>query len=361
MAGSFCLFCGKGAGCNRLVCTSKLTVAAWPGLTPTSTPKSTPIMMASDLEVVLIPATSSRVPSSVSRSWGDCQAANLRTPSESEVSLANARIILHFGGRAAQNDSSILEDVCAARRVQRDEDVLLDQDERCAFAIDLLNDVDQVVDDVGSQAERQLVDHQQLGPGHQPAPDRDHLLLAARQRAGLARELVRKRRKMTEHSPQVVAHLAISPEICAQEQVLLDRHRSKQTAALRNVGDALSHEGFGASMSDVFARERDRPRGGAEQPAQGTEQSGLSGAVGADERDELRMPDVEVDPKEHGPGVEAGRQAADLEQGFRTWCVSHIARRGRPGSRARLGAPPPARPGPGRDPTRARWPGGRPR
>src|SRR5216683_3550758 len=314
MAGSFCLFCGKGAGCNRLVCTSKLTVAAWPGLSPTSTPKSTPIMMASDLEVVLIPATSSRVPSSVSRSWGDCQAANLRTPSEPEVSLANARIILHFGGRAAQNDSSILEDVCAARSIKRDKNVLLDQDERRAFAIDLLNDLDQVVDDVGSQAERELVDHQELRPGHQAAPDRDHLLLAARQRARIARELVRKRGEMTEHPLQVVAHLAISAEICAQEQVLLDRHRSKQTAALGHVGDALSDEVFGTGVGDLFARERDRPRGGADQSAQGTEQSGLSGAVGADERDELRMPDVDVDPEEHRPGVEAGRQAADLEQ-----------------------------------------------
>src|SRR5712691_7033774 len=102
---------------------------------------------------------------------------------------------------------------------------------------------------------------------------------------------------MTEHALHVVADLAISPEICAQEQVLLDRHRSKQTAALGNVGDALPHEGFGAGVSDVLARERDRARCSAYQSAQGAEQCGLARAVRADEGDELRMPDVEVDPK----------------------------------------------------------------
>ena len=69
-------------------------------------------------------------------------------------------------------------------QVERDVDRLLDDDDRGAPPVDLVDDLEQPGDDGGREPERQLVDHQQLGSGHQRAAEGQHLLLATRQVAG---------------------------------------------------------------------------------------------------------------------------------------------------------------------------------
>src|SRR5229473_3040611 len=81
---------------------------------------------------------------------------------------------------------------------------------------------------------------------------------------------------------------------------------------------ALAAAARAPPVGRVLAGKRDRPRGGADQAAEDAEQRGLAGAVGSDQRDELGRRDVEVDPEQHRAGVEACRQAADLEQWSRT-------------------------------------------
>ena len=50
--------------------------------------------------------------------------------------------------------------------------------------MDLADNLEQLGDDRGRQAERQLVDHQQLGPGHERTAQGEHLLLATGEVAG---------------------------------------------------------------------------------------------------------------------------------------------------------------------------------
>src|SRR5437588_784982 len=50
--------------------------------------------------------------------------------------------------------------------------------------VDLANDLEQLTHDRGREAERQLVDHEELRPSHQCAAQRQHLLLAAGQVPG---------------------------------------------------------------------------------------------------------------------------------------------------------------------------------
>src|SRR6266851_2711961 len=54
MDGSFCLFCGNGAGCSRLAWLLKLRVAAWAGLMPASRPTQTAMVIAKGLQIALI-------------------------------------------------------------------------------------------------------------------------------------------------------------------------------------------------------------------------------------------------------------------------------------------------------------------
>ena len=68
--------------------------------------------------------------------------------------------------------------------VERDVHRLLDEDDRGALVADAAHDLEELLDDHRRQAERQLVDQQQLGPRQERHGQRQHLLLAARQVGG---------------------------------------------------------------------------------------------------------------------------------------------------------------------------------
>ena len=64
------------------------------------------------------------------------------------------------------------------------------------FPVDLRDEVEQVVHHERREAERQLVDEEETRAAHEPAPDRAHLLLAAREAAReLARALLEARKE----------------------------------------------------------------------------------------------------------------------------------------------------------------------
>ena len=66
------------------------------------------------------------------------------------------------------------------REVERKAGVLLDdQHADTVFLVDLAHDAKDLGDDQRRQAERGFVEQQELGPQHQRAADRQHLLLAA--------------------------------------------------------------------------------------------------------------------------------------------------------------------------------------
>ena len=67
-----------------------------------------------------------------------------------------------FGGRAREADLALLHEDGALGEAQSDVHRLLDEDDRGAAVVDGAHDVEQPVDDRRRQAERQLVDHQQL-------------------------------------------------------------------------------------------------------------------------------------------------------------------------------------------------------
>src|SRR5262245_9537209 len=54
IAGSFCLFCGKGDGCTRLVWVSKSSAAAAAGVTPTASAVSPAASAAKGLQVIVM-------------------------------------------------------------------------------------------------------------------------------------------------------------------------------------------------------------------------------------------------------------------------------------------------------------------
>src|SRR4051794_41499583 len=65
-------------------------------------------------------------------------------------------------------------------------EVLLDEEDRVALALEARERVPDLLNDDGRQALGRLVEEDQLGAGAQDAPDGEHLLLAARELRALA-------------------------------------------------------------------------------------------------------------------------------------------------------------------------------
>ena len=86
---------------------------------------------------------------------------------------------------AVEDDAAVLDDVAVGGDLEGQLGVLLDeQDGHAGIAVKALNCLEDRVDDLGRQAEGGLVEHEQLGLGHQRSADREHLLLATGQIAG---------------------------------------------------------------------------------------------------------------------------------------------------------------------------------
>ena len=88
--------------------------------------------------------------------------------------------------------------------------------------VDALDQREQLFDQERGEAERRLVEDQEPGLGHQAAPDREHLLLAAGQRAGALALPFGEPREDREHpaavgfAPRAGAAVGAEIEIFAQ-------------------------------------------------------------------------------------------------------------------------------------------------
>src|SRR5947209_1174373 len=83
------------------------------------------------------------------------------------------------------DDAPGLHDIAAVGDTEGGEDVLLDEKHGHAFPAYVGQHAQKLVDDDGGETEAHLVDHEKPRRRHQRAAERAHLLLAAREAAGL--------------------------------------------------------------------------------------------------------------------------------------------------------------------------------
>ena len=92
-------------------------------------------------------------------------------------------IVQDLAGVACEHTASGIEDDCLIRNLERQLAVLLDQNDRLSLLLQPLDGAAELGDDQGGQTLRRFVEQQHPGVAHQRATDREHLLLAARERA----------------------------------------------------------------------------------------------------------------------------------------------------------------------------------
>ena len=96
-------------------------------------------------------------------------------------------------------DRALLHDVDALAGLQGQRHVLLDQQDRDAFAVQHVDDLPDLRDHARHQPFGRLVEQDDLGLEHHGAGDRQHLLLAARQRAAGLVAPLGQHREIGEH------------------------------------------------------------------------------------------------------------------------------------------------------------------
>src|SRR5262245_20587256 len=101
-----------------------------------------------------------------------------------EIAVDDLPIVNELARRTAQHNRASLEHVAVVGGLERGAGVLLDQEDRDAELAQPHHDAEDLAYDQRGEAEARLVEQQEPWLRHQRAAERQHLALAARQRAG---------------------------------------------------------------------------------------------------------------------------------------------------------------------------------
>ncbi len=118
---------------------------------------------------------------------------------------------------------------------QRHRGVLLHQQHPGALAVDLDDEVPNLLHQQRRQPQAGLVEEQVAGVGHQGPADGQHLLLPARQIAGHRLAAVLEDREQPVHPVEVLVDRA-ARGVGAHPEVLLDGELGEDTAAFEHLG-----------------------------------------------------------------------------------------------------------------------------
>src|SRR5215470_5099088 len=103
---------------------------------------------------------------------------------EPEIGLLDVPARQELAPGPGERDPAIFEDIGPVRQVEGAENVLLDQKNRQSLPVDPDQILEDHFDHDRGQPEAWLVQHEQPWAGHEPPPDRTHLLLAPGEGAG---------------------------------------------------------------------------------------------------------------------------------------------------------------------------------
>ena len=165
-----------------------------------------------------------------------------------------------------------------------------------ALAVDLGDDGKDVLDHQGGQPQGGLVQHHQLGAGHEGPAHGQHLLLAAGQGAGqLPAALLQAGEELIDPLDILFNLSPVLAEIGAYFQIFQHRHIGKDPPALGTHGDAGTDDPIDGFAQQLLAIPLNGARLGLDQAGDGAQSGGFAGAVGPDEGDDFAVGHLQAD------------------------------------------------------------------
>ncbi len=191
-------------------------------------------------------------------------------------------------------------------------EILFDQKDGGAAALDLGQAFDQRHHDRRRQALGRLVDQEQLARLDDGAGDGEHLLLSAGQEACARQPETPQRREESENplQPRIVKRSVAR----RQHQVFLHREIGKHRHALRDITDAEPGDIRGRALLDALAVERYLAGGGLPQAHDGSQRRGLAGAVAAQQHRGLALGHAEIDALQNVIAPDMGMHAGEIKK-----------------------------------------------
>ena len=194
---------------------------------------------------------------------------------------------------------------------------LLDEEHGEPRLADLAERLEDDVDDLRSEAERRLVEQENVGLRDERARDRKLLLLAAGERAGVATaEFLEDREELVRLLERVaVRALAACGE--AEPEVLHHRQLTEDAASLGHERDSAPGDALGADADERRAVVPDVAADDGCGAHDRVERRRLPRAVRADETDDLAAPDDERKAAHRLDGAVADTEVLELQGGNR--------------------------------------------
>ncbi len=218
-----------------------------------------------------------------------------------EVRAAHLRVVGELRGRAAQHDGARLDDVAPLGDGQRHGGVLLHEQDRRALPVDVAHGVEDLLDEHGRQPHARLVEQEQARARHERAADRQHLLLAARERAGDLGDALVEPGEQREDALEIARdHRRVAARVGAHHEVLAHAQAIEDAAALGHVCDAALDHHVRRHARERLIVQRERAPRRHEQSRDRAERRRLPRAVVAEQRHDLALADLEPHALERG-------------------------------------------------------------
>src|SRR5437867_4952862 len=201
----------------------------------------------------------------------------------------------------AEDRAAGFEHVAAIGQPERQLHVLFDEDDADALLFpDAADEVADLLHDLGRQPEERLVDHEQAWLRHEPAGDRDHLLLAPRERVGELRASGSDDGKQRLDPRERLGTMRTRHGVVRAEQHVVEHGEEReQPPPLEHVRDAAARGAVGRQPVDALVEERDAPGARLEESRDRVHERRLTGAVRAEHADELARVHAELGLPEH--------------------------------------------------------------
>src|SRR5581483_3959939 len=206
----------------------------------------------------------------------------------SKIARAHVRVRQQFGARAVHADVASLHDVSAIGKLQRKIRVLLDEQHGHAGVAKAAHRAHHFRDQERREAERGLIQEQELRTGHQGAAEGQHLLLAARQRAGgLAPPALEHWEAAHRLGKAPLYFASLGNQIGRGEQVLLHAQLRENAPPFRAMHQTEGGDAVRREARDGAPVELDRALARPQESADRAQRGALAGAVRADHRHDL--------------------------------------------------------------------------